>query len=255
MAEDSNINHEIINISSDEEIEEEFERKKETSAVIKDDETFVPQDEESSTSDSIDSGDEAFFPENPWDWWQHVAGDDGETHEKASDLDTGPNRKSFYNKINAKLTKATTTPLINRVFQECFKNFMDKSIPKIPCQNENRTCGSCNNCRNNIHFNGQPVCLKGKEVVKDDEANDDIEEDEEIQILAVTKSIISTSTTCTSFLQTESDGFAWINESLCKFGNKLIYDRVQAEDGILKIGDFVYYEDQICQIIYFFEIR
>ena len=75
------------------------------------------------------------------------------------------------------------------------------------------------------------------------------------QILAVKKSIIATSTACTSFLQTESDGFAWINESICKFGNKLIYDRVQAEDGILKIGDFVYYEDQICQIIYFFEIR
>ena len=254
MAEDSNINHEIITISSDEEIEEEFEQKKKKISVIEDDENFVPQDEESSTSGSNDSGDEAFFPENPWDWWQH-ADDDGENHEKASDLDTGPNRKSFYNKTNAKLTKATTTPLINRVFQECFKNFMDKSIPKIPCQNENRTCGSCNNCRNNIHFNGQPVCLKGKEVVKDDETNDDIEEDEEIQILAVTKSIIATSTTCTSFLQTESDGFAWINESLCKFGNKLIYDRVQAEDGILKIGDFVYYEDQICQIIYFFEIR
>ena len=66
---------------------------------------------------------------------------------------------------------------------------------------------------------------------------------------------IATSIACTSFLQTESDGFAWINESICKFGNKLIYDRVQAEDGILKIGDFVYYEDQICQIIYFFEIR
>ena len=61
--------------------------------------------------------------------------------------------------------------------------------------------------------------MKGKEVVKDDETNDDIEEDEEIQILAVTKSIIATSTTCTSFLQTESDGFAWINESVCKFGN------------------------------------
>jgi len=30
---------------------------------------------------------------------------------------------------------------------------------------------------------------------------------------------IATSIACTSFLQTESDGFAWINESVCKFGN------------------------------------
>ena len=30
---------------------------------------------------------------------------------------------------------------------------------------------------------------------------------------------IATSIACTSFLQTESDGFAWINESICKFGN------------------------------------
>ena len=30
---------------------------------------------------------------------------------------------------------------------------------------------------------------------------------------------IATSSACTSFLQTKSDGFAWINESVCKFGN------------------------------------
>ena len=150
------------------------------------------------------------------------------------------------------MSKATTTPLINEIFQECFNSFMDKSITEVP--NETKACGSCIYCRNNIHFNGIRVCLK--DLVKLDETNEDIceEKEKEIKILEVTKSNISP---CASklFIQTETDGFAWINESVGKFGNKQIYDRVQAEDEIWKNGNFFYFEDQIGQIVYFFEKR
>ena len=231
-------NYEII-VISDEEIEQVEQKKKKVAVIEDDDEAYVPElDESSSTASCNDSEDEAFFPENPWEWWQHVSDED-----EAS----VPCRKTVFKKINAKsmpISKATTTPVINCVFQDCFKDYMDKSIPQIPSLNETRTCGSCIYCQNNIHFNGVPVCLKeGKELVKgDDETIDDIGEDEEIKILEITKSNISSSAVaCTSFVPTESEGFAWINESVSKFGNKIIYDRVQAEDGILKVGDFVYF--------------
>ncbi|KAL7287133.1 hypothetical protein TKK_0018750 [Trichogramma kaykai] len=173
-------------------------------------------------------------------------------------------------------SKATTTPLVNDVFDSFFpnqiaKNNDDKLMLKRkrcgvcePCQQPD--CGSCANCKNMLKFGGsgtsKQACVRRRcpnmeiEAAADDDAEgqENIDENAEPSLIARKKMI--------GVIKSRDVTVEWIGEPLASDQNRTFYSEVALDSEHIALNDYVFIESvdasvpvQIVKVIYMWETK